>query len=59
MVVKVEGAVVRLGFSDPQRHPHHQYPYHHALEIASGLLVGDYDDEAGQRWNAGSSGVVS
>jgi len=31
--------VVAWGSSDLQRYPHHQHPYHHPLEIASGLLV--------------------
>ena len=35
--------VVEWNFSDLQIYPHYQHPYHHSLEIASGLLVaGDY-----------------
>ena len=33
------GEIVAWDSSDLQRHPHHQHPYHHPLEIAFGLLV--------------------
>lgn len=59
MAVEVEGAVARQGSSDPQRHPHHQYPYYPFLEIVVGLLVDDCDDEAELQWAADSSVVAN
>ena len=39
VVVEENVDVVGWGFSDLQRYPHHQHPYHHFPEIVSGLLV--------------------